>query len=192
MKEISKGQWISQDQWDKYIHHFSPIEFSEDPLKYSDFQTIKNLESFRSSISRRIFPSPASGALARFSGSKRSQHYVGSDMGGDIRGEVDTNTSKKSQAVDVFIEGNALINWSFVLACQLFKGVGIYLDTEYHYRPWPMFHLDTREKGYISGALIWVRYREEYYYPQLNDSDRIAVRGIFRSCILLKENIFKR
>ena len=173
-------QKISKEQWNKHIHFFSSSEFSEDPLLYSDFHTIKSLDFLRNTVGYRIFPSPISGTLARFSGSSKSQHFVGSD-----------GKERKSTAVDVFIEGNSLVNWSFILSSFLFKGVGIYLDTEYNYRPWPMFHLDTREKGFMEGALIWMRYRGDYYYPQLNPKDKLDFRNIMTNNILLKENLFK-
>lgn len=139
--------------WTK-VYKLSPGEFSEDPDKYADPLLIYSLSNTRKKTKSRMFPSPIRGALARHDGRKSSQHYVG-----DKKGPV-----RMSTACDVFCEGVPFANYTTILESGLYRGVGIYLDTNGpDGKPWVMFHLDIRTKGYynsLSTPLIWIVEKE--------------------------------
>ena len=147
--------------WEE-IYKLESNEFSEDPDKYADHELIYALSDIRQFTQRKLRPSKASGALARFEGSITSQHYVGS-MG---------YPERKSTASDIFCEGIPFSTYSSIIASRLFKGVGVYLDT---YGPdglpWVMFHVDIRPRGFNQNSpLIWIVEKSEgknvYKYPQ--------------------------
>ena len=107
---------------------------------------IYTLDQFRSLLGERIFPSTAPGAFVRFSGSETSQHYVGSE----------DNPIRKTTAIDFFAEGIPVEIFSGLLNQFFVKGIGIYLDTTgVDGKPWVMFHMDIREKGFKSFPLVW-------------------------------------
>lgn len=145
------------------VFRLNSWEFSENPDKYADPMLIYNLSDLRRLSNERIYPSPVSGALARFNGSETSQHYVGSK----------DDPVRKSTGIDIFMEGTPFSNYSFILHSRLFTGIGIYLDTT---GPdglnWIMFHLDMRPfKSNL--PLIWIATKEEsgstkYHYPLNN------------------------
>ncbi len=148
----------------KNIKRFSIAEFPEDPDKFAEPQLIYKLNTFALQLGKAIYPSPVKGALARLSGSKTSQHYA---------------INRKSTAVDIFCEGVPFFVLSELLVSKLFRGIGIYLDTDgVDGLPWVMFHVDLRPKK--GSPLIWIARKEydaikekivtKYYYPQ-NDSD---------------------
>jgi len=154
--------------WEK-IYKLSQGEFSEDPDKYANPKVISGLSYIRKFTQRAMYPSPVSGALARFSGSKTSQHYVGNK----------NNPERKSTACDVFCEGIPFSIYSSIVASRRFRGVGLYLDTNGpDGLPWIMFHLDIRRKGFNANSpLIWIVERvwhptqagkkvDKYRYPQ--------------------------
>jgi hypothetical protein len=143
--------------WNK-VYKLSAIEFSENPDLYADPDLIYALGRLRKNMKQRIFPSPVSGALARFRGSVTSQHYA---------------VGRKSTGSDIFCEGDPATNLRVILASKEFKGVGIYLDTNGpDGLPWVMFHVDKRA---IKKPLIWVTRKkwdekkkkkiDHYYYP---------------------------
>lgn len=143
--------------WDK-IKYFKSLEFSENPI-YAEPELIYSLDFVRMSLSERIYPSPVKGALARFSGDSKTQHYA---------------IGRKSTAMDVFCEGYPIVNFLSILQLKIFNGVGIYLDT---YGPdglpWVMFHFDMRKNPFsLTQPLIWVATRthnkNNYFYPQIN------------------------
>lgn len=147
--------------WDK-IQYFRPKEFSENPL-YAEPELIYKLDTVRIALNERVYPSPVKGALARFSGSPKSQHYAIS--------------RKRSKAIDIFCEGMPVINFLTILSLKLFNGIGIYLDTTGpNGLPWIMFHLDIRTEGF-SNNIPWIWFarkkvqdssvRTKYYYPQI-------------------------
>lgn len=143
------------------ISFFKLGDFSHDPSIYAEPELIYTLNQFRTRLGERIFPSPAEGAFVRFTGSKTSQHYVGPK----------DQPIRKSTAIDFFAEGTPIEIYSALLNQFLVKGIGVYLDTTgIDGKPWVMFHMDIREKGFKSFPLIWFCKKEngnnKYYYPQ--------------------------
>jgi len=153
--------------WD-YVYKLKAAEFSEDPNKYAEPELIYSLGKFRKLNKSCMYPSPVRGALARFSGSKTSQHFVGSAI------------VRKSTASDIFIENSAFKNYTNILSSGLFNGIGIYLDTVGpDGLPWILFHLDIRPNtSKTPTPLIWIVIKEysevrkkvvnRYLYPQTN------------------------
>lgn len=148
------------------IKNFSSTEFPEDPNKYANPELIYVLQDLRVLYNMKIYPSPVSGALARFTGSITSQHYVGSK----------TEPTRLSTGIDVFPEGVPFAFLCTVLKIPTILGIGIYIDTNGpDGKPWVMFHLDIRRKGFTKDIpLIWVakkinegnQVKTKYYYPQ--------------------------
>ncbi len=134
----------------------SPDEFSEDPIKYADPQFIIALQDFRILYGKPYYPSPVSGALARFDGSKTSKHYVGDK----------DKIERRSNANDGFWEGLPIDVYHTAITCGLFGGIGVYFDGFYSRKSWPRFHFDTRKNGFKSMPLIWFVKNNKYYYPQ--------------------------
>ena len=137
------------------ITYFTPSEFPEDPDKHASFGVILGLNAFRARYGKPVYPSKALGALARFDGSKTSQHY---------------SINRKSTAVDFFCEGTAIEAFIMLLNSRVFTGIGIYLDTNGNDgMPWVMFHGDTR-RAHAAIPKIWIVERIEgkdyYRYPQ--------------------------
>lgn len=141
--------------WSK-VNNFWKGEFSEDPDKYADPQLIYDIDLMREKLGVSIYPSKASGALARFSGSESSRHYA---------------VDRKSDALDFFVDKSKSIVECLLLFLSYckFGGIGVYFDTtnnedEEHI----MFHLDRRPLGEghsRDSVLIWYRDNGEYYYP---------------------------
>lgn len=133
--------------WNK-INNFTKGEFPEDPEQFADLQLIRNLDKFRDILNCRLFPSPRSGALARFDiEAETSQHYA---------------VDRKSTGVDAFPDCPIWKAWMHAVSCGLWKGIGVYFDTYYKNKPWNMLHLDIRKQQRIS---LWFRVGKEYYYP---------------------------
>lgn len=126
------------------IKNFTKDEFSENPIKYALPKLIINLDKLRDIIGNSIYPSPVTGALARFDGSKTSQHYA---------------KNRLSTAIDVFIEGDLFEIYSKILTSSLFCGIGFYPNTHYGGERFPMWHLDLRKK-----PLMWFRDAGVYTY----------------------------
>jgi len=151
------------------IKNFKSSEFAEDPTELAEPQLLLNLDRARDLLKQKIFPSPIKGSLARLGGSDTSQHYIGPKN--DVR-------VRKTTASDVFIEGTSFSNYSNLVGSGLFKGIGIYLDTNGpDGMPWVMTHVDIRPKGFGLGLpLIWIveriwnakkkRKMDTYRYPQ--------------------------
>lgn len=147
--------------WDN-IQYFKQGHFPENPI-YAEPELIYHLDFTRMRLAQRIYPSPVKGALARFSGNSKTQHYA---------------VGRKSTAVDVFCEGYPLVNFLSVLQLHVFNGIGIYLDTNGpDGLPWVMFHFDMRKKPFsLTQPLIWIVKKEYsaakdkmvnvYCYPQ--------------------------
>jgi|GEM_PF-2560627 len=135
---------------------FKPSEFAENPDKFADPQLIYGLQDYRNLLGRKVFPSPVPGALAR--SDKDSQHFYNLESG--IR----------SRAGDVFVEGCPAEAWQIAVTSQLWGGVGLYLDTKYKGKKWPMLHLDLRSLGENHSkemVLLWIRTKKgKYRYPQ--------------------------
>ena len=153
--------------WDE-IKNFKPIDFPENPDTYADSLIIYTLQAYRAGIRKLIFPSPVKGALARFSGSTDSQHYVGEPL----------KPIRKSTAVDIFVEGIPMENLFYLFSFPIIQGLGIYLHTNGpDGKPWIMFHIDTRKEGFHDKIpLIWIAEKvwstiskkliQVYRYPQ--------------------------
>lgn len=155
--------------WSK-IPNFKRSEFREDPNKYAKPQLVYKLQDLRNYLGNRIHPSPVEGSLARFSGSEDSRHYA---------------VGRKSDAIDIFVEGYPLHNWVLLLESRLFTGLGLYLDTEYNDNDWVMFHGDLRVPDNYE-VFIWVRYAGEYYYPQYYDEAAELYKNILMEEPLLR------
>jgi hypothetical protein len=157
----------------KQIKNFSPIEFSEDPDKHADPDTIFCLQKIRETHGEPIYPSPAKGALARFDiSAEKSQHYA---------------VNRKSTAIDIFPEGYPIKFLTLLFSVPGINGIGLYRDT---FGPdgtkWPMFHIDTRPTGLnMFEPVFWIAIKDmngktKYNYPFKDPS-------VLR---LLTENIF--
>ena len=143
------------------MQYFSASEFSEDP-KYADPRLLENLDTLRHLYGEPIFPSPVQGALARFDADdKESQHYAAD-------GHV-------SRAIDWFPSGSVQKAWLFAVSSGLFGGIGIYFDTKYQGRRWPMLHTDIRDR---TPALLWYRLDGKYFYFQYDEQQRQQFFGL--------------
>lgn len=143
--------------------NFEEHEFSEDPALYANITLLKNLQLYRDSLGKKIFPSQASGALARFDGRKKSMHFVRKQINRETLIDEDY-PAKNSKAIDIFCECLIFEAWTIALSSGLFNGVGVYFDTKNNYgRPQPMLHLDLRPL-----PLIWFRDNGKYFYPHKN------------------------
>ena len=132
------------------VKYFNPKidSFPEDPDLYADDELIYSLDLFRGIIGYPINISPVSGALARFTGSDKSQHYA---------------VGRKSTAIDVFCDCDASIAFINAISCGIWGGVGVYFDTMYRGIPHVMFHLDKRPV-IDSRPVIWYRSHGKYFY----------------------------
>jgi hypothetical protein len=92
--------------WER-VPNFRRSEFREDPNHYAQSKLIYRLQDYRTYSNRRIYISPVEGALARFSGDEDSRHYA---------------VGRKSDAVDIFVDGYPLYNWIMLLESQYFSG----------------------------------------------------------------------
>lgn len=120
------------------IPNFSESEFDHVDLERLDESFVIELQNFRDLLSRRIYPSPVDGAFVRLDGSKTSRHYA---------------VGRLSDAGDVFPECH--IAEAFLCALRTrFGGIGIYLDTTFKGRAWPMLHLDLRP---VEKQAVWIR-----------------------------------
>lgn len=139
-------------------YNFKKEEFPEDPDKYADSVVIYALQQIRTFLGTYIYPSPAKGALARFDFEDRhSQHYCNLDQG------------IHSKAVDWFTEGDPKTTFLTLISLRYnFRpgAFGIYLDTQYHGKCWPMFHIDIRTIKDLSLPTMWYREKGKYYYIQ--------------------------
>jgi len=135
--------------WSK-VEKLSPSEFSENP-RYAKPLLIYSLDEARLVMDQKMYPSKAKGALARFIGNTKTQHYA---------------VDRLSTACDVFCEGYPIFNFVTILSTTLFNGIGIYLDTNGNDGlPWVMFHLDIRKRGFDDDSpLIWIV--EKVYDPE--------------------------
>jgi hypothetical protein len=115
---------------------------------------VENLDLFRGWHGKPIWPSPKTGALARFEDKDAdSRHYA---------------VGRRSDAVDVFAKDPASA-FLLALTCGLWGAVGFYTDTSFDGGPWAMLHLDCRPYGVGHGQdhmLVWHRDHNGYHYPQ--------------------------
>lgn len=146
----------------KTIKHFSPDEFSEDPDEHAAPELITALDQWRNFLSFRVDPSPASGALARFSGDKESRHYA---------------VDRQSDAVDVFAECHIRNAWLSAFRSKLWGGIGVYFDTQFEGKPHPMLHLDMRP----GPTVIWYRVSQSYGHPLLYSADMQKLFGLMNT-----------
>ena len=139
------------------MKNFEPDEFSENPNEFAHPLLLSNLQKYRNILNEKIFPSKATGSLARFDGSNTSLHYIETDT---VLKENILQYENLSKAVDCFFDTSIFHAWSVALSCGLWGGVGVYFDTTYNSEIRPMLHLDTRKQN-----LIWYRYNGQYFYP---------------------------
>lgn len=131
------------------VPDFSPREFADSPDEHAQPALIYRLQTLRARLGAPIFPSPVPGALARFDGPPSSRHYA---------------VGRLSDAVDVFpVDGMVVRAWQQAVA--LFGGVGLYLDTHFLGRSWPMLHVDLRPE-----PVWWVRDAGAYHYAHSSPS----------------------
>lgn len=151
------------EQFTNVIPKFSTSEFSEDPIKFSDPHSLICLQDFRTQINSRIYPSKATGGLARFDGSKTSRHYV------------NLAENKLSTAFDLFFEADPQYIFYKLLCDSAFRGIGVYFDTkDNHGKPSVMFHVDTRDE-----RVTQCRINKKYYY--VNSHDNTTLKLIYEN-----------
>ena len=140
------------------MDYFKEEEFPDD-ISLAAPEIFEALIELRSKMNTPIYPSPVKGALARFEGSQTSQHYA---------------VNRLSTGIDIFPEGMPIDILLKILSIKKIKGIGIYLDTTGNDgKPWVMFHIDIREKGFSdTEPLFWfcikVNGKNKYLYPQRN------------------------
>lgn len=122
-------------------------ELSKFDLSKMDAEFILTLQHFRINYKIPMTPSPLERAWYREEPEdKYSRHYA---------------VDRLSDAGDLFPKlKKAYTCWNHAIRCGLFNGIGLYLDTHFHNKPWPMLHLDTRP----GDKVIWFR-DEGVYYP---------------------------
>lgn len=138
------------------VDHFQKGEFPENPDLYAEPSLIYMLDDFRALLNLPIYPSPANGALARFDGNPDSRHYA---------------VDRKSDAVDIFVDGDIRHVWLTAMMSGLWGGVGVYFDTYYLSIKWPMLHLDLRPLTSLNSVTYWFR-DGDYYHPMSNNDHR--------------------
>ena len=153
------------------VKYFNESEFHGDANNL-DVNVILGLDYLRGKLKEPIHVSNVKGAVARYWGSKTSQHYVGLNQEEIVR---------KSTAVDVFIEGIPFLNVIGIIKAELFTGIGIYINTTgMDGEPWLMFHLDQRKDRSVTDPLVWIankvydstkkKWVTKYHYPQRDAS----------------------
>lgn len=137
------------------VNHFSPSEFPDDPDQNLEQEVVLALDAYRKRLGKRIFPSKAPGAVARFDGSKTSQHYA---------------VGRRSSAIDFFCEGVPISNLFTLVEMKVFTRIGVYLDTNGNDGlPWVMFHADLKPPT-PGMSTMWITEKvggkNKYRYPQ--------------------------
>lgn len=120
------------------LPNFSESEFDHIDLSRMNENLFIELQNYRDMLGKRIYPSPLQDAWHRESGSTTSRHYA---------------IDRLSDAGDVFPDCHILEAFVTALRCK-FGGIGVYLDTHYQGKPWPMLHLDMRP---VDQQAIWLR-----------------------------------
>jgi len=138
--------------WTK-VRNFKRSEFHDPIDDHLYDHVIYFLDDYRDALGERVHPSPVSGAIVRFDGSKTSRHYA---------------VGRLSDAIDIFPEGNPIKAWLTAMSMPEWGGIGIYFDTHNDGRPWVMLHLDLRP--YVGHMrTVWYRLNgKDYYYPLRN------------------------
>lgn len=132
------------------LDHFRPSEFRGWADRMARDQLFL-LDAFREAWGAPVYISPAKGALGRHAGESLSRHNY------DRWGEV--------CATDVFPEGFATESFTRVhdIANRIGAGgFGIYTDTTYKGRDWPMVHIDCRKRGRDGCMATWSRVGGKY------------------------------
>lgn len=127
----------------------------KDELKLLDRGLLELADHVRISLKSVMIPSPAKGAFARTTGSKRSKHYA---------------VGRLSTAGDFFIPSLS-VEEIFVKMSMMEGldgvGIGFYTNKSLYGNNVPMIHLDIRES-----KLIWFEDKSGRYF----DSSQIARR----------------
>jgi hypothetical protein len=136
-------------QPDLELDHFEPSEFGEWSRKM-DRSLLLKLDDFRQRWGAPVHISPVDGALGRktYSSSMHSYARLG-----------------RVCAADVFPQGMTpeLFPTAYTLAKQAgFGGIGIYTDTKFQGRDWPMLHVDVRAVPRGDPPASWSRIAGEY------------------------------
>ena len=144
------------------IKHFKKSAFPENPDLHAEPMLIESLDAFRDIVGVPIYPSPVSGALARFSGSEESRHYA---------------VGRRSDAVDVFVDCDIREAWMAAFRSKLWGGIGVYFDTHFKNKPWCMLHLDMRP----GTTTYWFRQNKSYGHPMVIHGDMLRLFGLFNA-----------
>lgn len=150
---MSMGIPASQIDWN-LVTYFGPDEWPDDILEYLDSNLITAINSLRMRSGQRIDPSPLHDGWVRTDGSTTSRHYIGKSK---------DNPDRLSDAGDIFPHGDILQIWRVAVTMDVFGAVGLYTDTIYEDKPWPMLHLDIRARGKGS-SVWWLRTGKQYYH----------------------------
>jgi len=148
------------------INNFVPSEFPESVL-YGHSNLFFALDKYRDLLGSYVYPSPEPGALARTTNDEiDSTHYA------------NLNMTIRSKAADVFVVERIDRAFMIALSSQLFGGIGVYGDTKFRSKQWPMLHLDIRPLGQGHSketALIWMRIKGKYIYPQYEEYGEVLL-----------------
>jgi len=136
-------------QPDLELDYFEPSEFG-DWSRRMDRGLLLKLDDFRKRWGAPVHISPVMGALGRdeYSSSMHSVPRLG-----------------RVCAADVFPHSMEarLFPTAYTLAKQAgFGGIGIYTDTQFQGRDWPMMHLDVRAVSRGDTPASWARVNGEY------------------------------
>ena len=142
----------------KELKNFSENEFSENYM-YGSYKLFWNIQKQRDILGKRIFPSMAYGALARFSKEDEySKHFS-------------NKTTILSTALDWFTDGDPFQTWVSCITSGLWDGVGVYFDTNGNDgNPAVMFHTDFGRKNKAYWFRRWNSFKNESMYVNHNDN----------------------
>ena len=146
------------------MKNFNPKEFPED-IKFADPLLLNNLDQLCDFMRVAIYPSPVTGALARFDFSASdSQHYA---------------KDRLSKAIDFFCNTDPFEAWVKILKSNLFPRFGIYFDTKFQDKKWVMFHVDLKPQD-----LLWFRHEKKY----CSSTNPAFYHKLFKYFFLNREN----
>lgn len=128
------------------LDHFFPAEFPERVGELVNYSLLYALDGLREKYGRPIHPSPLAAGWYRFNKSSATSRHFAVD--------------RFSDAGDVFPEGHILDLLELAKAMPVFGGIGIYVDTKFRNKAWPMMHLDMRPY-----RRLWARVDGQYIYP---------------------------
>lgn len=136
-----------------HLNHFTADEWPAGVLHRMQPALIVQLDALRERLGQPIHPSPLPDGWARTTGSTTSRHYA---------------VNRLSDAGDVFPEGDIRDAWLAACGIRAFGGIGVYFDTHFRGRPWPMLHVDLRP----GERIMWARIGGRYVYPHRSPAER--------------------